>query len=213
MAAPTPLTASEVPGKLCAEDRRIVAEGFNALRETKASPRQSGLRIVDTLDSRFIFTVSNPTNVSVKHLRSLHLKLQNTKHVVLDMPRASISIECWRSNWKKKRGGGKKRRRPVEAVSELPAYLVRAIEGAQSETEREAIEAVLMWVLNRDEDFCTFDAELTLDESKNMYTLRMENFDAVTADFLFELSDQWRSLVKDAIVEWSSQALILCLQF
>lgn len=213
MAAPTALTPAEVPGKLCAEDRRVVAQGFNALRETKASPRPSGLRIVDTLDSRFVFTVSNPSNVSVKHLQSLRLKLQSTRSIALDLPRASISVECWRSNWKERRGGGKKRRRPTEGVLQLPSYLEETLAGVQSDTERAAIAAVLLWVLNRDEDFCTFDLEIARDETTNVYTLRLENFESVTCGFLVDLSKHWRSLVKDVIVEWSSQALILCLQF
>lgn len=213
MTAPTALTAAEVPGKLCADDRRVVAEGFNALRETKTSPRPSGLRIVDTLESRFVFTVSNPANISVKHLQSLRHKLQSTRSIALDLPRASISVECWRSTWKERRNAAKKRRRASESVSELPPYLEKALAQVQSATVRAAIAAVLLYVLQRDEDFCTFDLDISRDETTNVYTLRLENFDPVSDGFLVDLSNQWRALVKDIIVEWSSQALILCLQF
>ena len=49
------------------------------------------------------------------------------------------------------RGGGKKRRRPTESVLQLPSYLEETLAGVQSDTERAAIAAVLLWVLNRDE--------------------------------------------------------------
>lgn len=205
------LSPNNVPGKLHHDDRVIVAHGFNALRNRNPSPQTSGLRIVDTLDSRFVFTVSHPGNVSVSKLKSLCLKLKNTRQVLLDLPRSSISVECWRTNWKSNSRGRKRRRPAVEEVTSLPHYLSAPLqEEVKDVTERKAIHEILLWVLNREEDFCTFDFQLTKNQTKNDYTLRMENFDAVTSDFLFDLCSHWGSLVKEAIVEWSSQAIILC---
>ena len=87
-AAPKTLSASSVPGSLSAKDREVVADGFNALRNNNPQPSPaSGLRIVDLLDSRFIFTVTHPRPLNAAAFRALALKLKTVRKVTLDLPR------------------------------------------------------------------------------------------------------------------------------
>ena len=205
-AALKPLEASGVPGQLCLEDKNGVATGFNALRRRESSPKVSGLRIVDTLDTRFVFVVTHPRNVNLLLLKSLCRSVGGIRRVVLDIPRDCAKVECWRSS----RPGAKrgtKRRRQVQELLELPERLATALQRCNSAN----INALMLWILNRPEDFCTFDVTVEKDESTSAWHVRLIGFDAVTGAFLREMEEQWRTVLRDVLVEWSRQCVTLVL--
>jgi hypothetical protein len=210
--------AADVPGKLCAGDRALVAAGFNALRNpnnnsAEATPLASGLRITDTLDSRFMFTVSNPRNLNLAQLRALALKLGSLRRMVLDLPRNCARVECWRAAHTPAGGGGaRKRKRGVVPATALPPYLAEPLREAAADADYDALQGVLLWVLNRDEEFCTFDFAVEHDAASNTYTLSLQNFDAVTHAFVAALHTQWQGLVRDVVLDWSSQTLVVCVR-
>jgi hypothetical protein len=67
----------------------------------------------------------------------------------------------------------------------------------------------MLWILNRPEDFCVFDVAVEKDESANAYHVRMVGFDAVTDAFLRDLAEQWRTVVRDVVVEWPRKCVTL----
>ena len=215
-AAPAPLSASAVPGSLSAEDRAVVADGFNALRNVEAAPPASGLRIVDLLDSRFMFTVSHPRSLNAAALRALALKLKSVRNITLDLPRAAVRVECWRaahassSTPAAAQTRGRKRKRGAAApLLALPEDLDALLTAAARPDDVRALREIVLWVLRRDEEFCVFDLQVRRDEAQNAYTLVMGEFDAVSDTFLLDLCDQWRTLVRDAHVDWATQSVVV----
>lgn len=213
--SPPPLPASKVPGKLSAADKSVVAQAFNALRRTDASPHTSGLRISDTLTSRYFFTVSNPRALDTTALRALRAKHGNVRKVTLDLPCSCVRVECWRSEHDDKGAGKpshkrKRRDEPLPPLTQLPADLDNVLRTAATRPhDVAALRTVLLWVLNREEDFCTFDLHVERDETNDHFTLHMQNFDAVTDGFVLGLHAAWRNLVRAVHVDWSSQTLIV----
>ena len=203
-AAFKPLEASGVPGQLCQEVKNSVAVGFNALRRRESSPKTSGLRIIDTLDTRFVFVVTHPRNVNMLLLKTLTRSVAGIRSVVLDIPRDCVKVECWRSTRADTRRG-KKRARQVSELLTLPESLARALERCDSVHVNE----LMLWILNRPEDFCVFDVAVEKDEGANAYHIRMVGFDAVTAAFFEELAEQWRTVVRDIVVEWPRKCVTL----
>ena len=203
-AAFKPLEASAVPGQLCQEDKNSVAVGFNALRRRESSPKTSGLRIIDTLDTRFVFVVTHPRNVNMLLLKTLTRSVAGIRRVVLDIPRDCVKVECWRSSRAETRRGTK-RPRQVQELLALPESLARALARCDSDNLNE----LMLWILNRPEDFCVFDVAVEKDEGANAYHVRMVGFDAVTDAFLRELAEQWRTVVRDVVVEWPRKCVTL----
>ena len=211
------LRPDDVPGKLCAEDRALVVAGFNALRNPNnnsaaAAPLASGLRITDTLESRFLFTVSNPRNLDWASLRALVLKLTSLRSMVLDLPRNCVRVECWRAQKTPPGRGTRKRKRGVLPVLALPEYLADPLRQKAAEADYPALEEVLLWIVNRDEEFCTFDFGVEHDAASNTYTLSLRGFDAVTLGFVAALHEEWQGLVRDVVLDWSSQTIVVCVQ-
>ena len=203
-AAFKPLEASAVPGQLCQKDKNSVAVGFNALRRRESSPKTSGLRIIDTLDTRFVFVVTHPRNVNMLLLKTLSRSVAGIRRVVLDIPRDCVKVECWRSSRAETRRGTK-RPRQVQELLALPESLARALARCDSDNLNE----LMLWILNRPEDFCVFDVAVEKDEGANAYHVRMVGFDAVTDAFLRELAEQWRTVVRDVVVEWPRKCVTL----
>lgn len=214
-AAPTTLSPSAVPGVLSAADRAVVADGFNALGNVHASPPASGLRIVDLLDSRFIFTISHPRRVNLAALRALSLKLKTVRRITLDLPRAAVRVECWRTGHKvptQVSSSRKRKRNTLAPVTTLPPSVAAALQdGARAEDEA-ALQEILLYVLNREEHFCTFDLEVRRNEAENGYSLAMGPFDAVSLQCLSDLCAQWRTLVRDVHVDWGTQSVVVHVQ-
>ena len=203
-AALKPLKASAVPGQLCQEDKNGVAIGFNALRRRESSPKASGLRIVDTLDTRFVFVVTHPRNVNLLLLKTLCRSVGGIRSVVMDIPRDCVKVECWRSS-RQRQKRGTTRLRQVQELLELPEPLAAALRRCDSANVNE----LMLWILNRPEDFCTFDVEVEKDEGASAYHVRLVEFDAVTGAFLREMAEQWRTVVRDVVVEWSRRCVTL----
>ena len=204
------LRADDVPGNLCAEDRALVVAGFRALRNDAAPPLASGLRITDTLASRFMFTVSHPRSLHSADLRALALKLTSLRRMTLDLPRNCVRVECWRAQ--QKNVGGSKRKRGMLPVTDLPEELADPLRRTASGADYRALEQFLLWVINHEAEFCTFDFAVEHDAASNTYTLSLQNFDAVTYAFVDAAHTQWRGLVRDVILDWSSRTLVVCVQ-
>ena len=203
-AALKPLEAGDVPGQLCRGDKNSVAVGFNALRRSESSPKSSGLRIVDTLDTRFVFVVTHPRNVNMLLLKTLTRSVAGIRRVVLDIPRDCVKVECWRSSCAETKRGTK-RHRQVEELVKLPGSLATALAPCDSAN----VNALMLWIINRPEDFCVFDVTVEKDESANAYYVRLVEFDAVTHDFLEDMANQWRTVVTNIVVEWSRKCVTL----
>lgn len=213
-AAPKTLSASSVPGSLSAKDREVVADGFNALRNNNPQPSPaSGLRIVDLLDSRFIFTVTHPRPLNAAAFRALALKLKTVRKVTLDLPRNAVRVECWRATQQPDHGGGGKRsgkrKRGAAPVVQLPQELETALKTNAAPDDRPALREIVLWVLNREEEFCLFDLHVRRDEAQNTYTLAMGQFDAVADTFVLDLCAQWRTLVRDVQIDWATQSVVV----
>ena len=206
------LAADDVPGDLSHEDRKRVALGFNSLCSRDASVHTSALRIVDTLDTRFVFVVTHPRNLDATALKSLRLKLELTRSVVLDIPRRRVSVECWRQSGADvpQRGKGTKRRRAVEQLQTLPGYIQTALaDCAPRKHHLDVLSEILLWVVNYD-DFCAFEFSAARDDARDAYNLSLSAIDAVPDTFVAEIMSRWRSFVKDVVISWSSQALTIC---
>ena len=67
----------------------------------------------------------------------------------------------------------------------------------------------MLWVLNREEEFCLFDLHVRRDEAQNTYTLAMGQFDAVADTFVLDLCAQWRTLVRDVQIDWATQSVVV----
>ena len=213
MSTAAPLDPDKVPGKLCAEDRALVAEGFNTLRGTDAAPTASGLRITDTLESRFRFEVSHPRNLNAVQLRALTLKLGSLRRLVLDLPRNTVRVECWRTGRVPAEAVSRKRKRGLEPLTTLPADWTALLRQAVTvPTDYKALRGVLLYVLNRDEEFCIGGVAVAHNAATNTYTVSLQGFDAVTSAFIAELQDAWQSLVQDVVVDWSAQTLVVCVR-
>lgn len=199
-----PLEPSGVPGQLCQEDKISVATGFNALRRRESSPKTSGLRIIDTLETRFVFVVTHPRNVNMLLLKTLTRSVSGVRRVVLDIPRDCIKVECWRSSCARAKRGTK-RHRQVQELLELPESLAAALRRCDSAN----LDELMLWILNRPEDFCAFEVNVEKDSGAGAYHVRLIGFDAITDDFLREMAEQWRTVVRDVVVEWSRGCVTL----
>lgn len=199
-----PLEAEGVPGQLCQEDKNSVAVGFNTLRLRESSPKSSGLRIVDTLASRFLFVVTNPRNVNLLLLRTLLRSVGGARQVTLDLPHNCARVECWRSSQATRKKSRKRPRQPQEILA-LPPSLQAALSKCQSQS----VEDIVLWILNRPEDFCTFRVEVEKDVGASAYHVRLVGFDAVSDDFLLEMANQWPTAIRDVVVEWSKRSVTL----
>ena len=170
------------------------------LSRRESSPKAS-LRIIDTLDSRFVFVVTHRTaNLT---LLKTPAGASEASAASCSTPRDCVRVECWRSSRPRKRRG-KKRPRPVRELLQLPERLVEALRPCKSVHVHE----VLLWILNRPEDFCTFDGRRGGRERRRLPRPDV-GFDAVTDAFLNDMTEQWRTVVKDVVVEWSRKSLTL----
>ena len=195
-AAPKTLSASSVPGSLSAKDREVVADGFNALRNNPQPSPASGLRIVDLLDSRFIFTVTHPRPLNAAAFRALALKLKTVRKVTLDLPRNAVRVECWRATQQPDHGGGGGKRSGKRKRGAAPSYSCRRARPRSKPTQppttapRFARSCSGFSTARRSFVFstCTYG-----DETQNTYTLAMGQFDAVADTFVLDLCAQWRT--------------------
>ena len=116
-------TSIKIPGRVSPGDKSIIAGAYNLLCRQQSAGRTSLLRVVDSLDSRYRFQISNPRDVDTNALRSLELKLQRCRSVTLDLPRNRIIVECWRDSHVTEKRGKKRGRRDLEDVKELPEHI------------------------------------------------------------------------------------------
>ena len=151
-----------------------------------------------------MFVVTHPRNVNLLLLKTLRRSVGGIRSVVLDVPRDCVKVECWRSSGQR-RNRGTKRLRQVQELLELPDCISAALQRCNSANVNE----LMLWILNRPEDFCTFDVTVEKDEGASAYHVRLVGFDAVTGAFLREMTEQWRTVVRDAVVEWSRRCVTL----
>lgn len=204
-------TNIKIPGRVSPGDKIIIAGAYNLLRRQQGAGRTSLLRVVDSLDSRYRFQISNPRDVDTNALRSLELKLQRCRSVTLDLPRNRIIVECWRDSHVTEKRGKKRGRRDLEDVTELPEHIEAELLPLIPTMERsvQVLREIMLWIINRDEDFCSFIFSVERDDATETFRLRLEGFDAVTMDFVKALNQQWKTFVQNLILEWGSRSLIL----
>ena len=206
-----------VPGRISAADKDVVVSVYELLgRTTAASTYVSTLRVVDNLVSRFMFQIGNPRDVDMSSMRNLSLKMSNARSVVFDLPRRSVIVECWReTHTEKRRQTSKKRKREllqaVDSIDELPDYIKSELAAVPPTLAADVpvIQSIMLWILNRPEDFCAFDFKLERNEMDEVFDVRLCKFDAITLKFVKDLMNQFKTFVRDLIVDWSAQALIL----
>lgn len=200
-----------IPGRVSTNDKRIISGAYQLLRRREDDVRSSGLRVVDSLDSRYRFQVTNPRNVDYQTLKSLELKLQKCRSVILDLPRGRIIVECWRDTHEEEKRGTKRSRRDHDDVTELPDYIEQELTplAATMAKSVKVLRAIMLWILNRHEDFCSFVFAAELDDAAEVFRLHLTNFDAVTLDFVKSLNQEWKTFIQDVIFEWGSKSLMI----
>jgi hypothetical protein len=200
-----------IPGRVAPSDKIIIAGAYNLLRRQQEAGRRSGLRVVDSLDSRYRFQITNPRDVDTNALRSLELKLQRCRSVVLDLPRNRIIVECWRESHAGKTQGKKRGRRDLEDVAELPAYIESKFAPLvpAMESPVQVLREIMLWIINRVEDFCSFEFSVDHDDAAEVFRLRLQGFDSTTLEFVRALNDQWKTFVQNVVFEWGSKSLLL----
>ncbi len=211
------MSAVDVPGRIASSDKEIVAGVYELLgRTTGSSNFVSTLRVVDTLVSRYIFQIGNPRDLDMTTIRNLSLKMNTARSVTFDLPRRAVVVECWReSHLDKKKKGGTKRKRDdeieLEPIEKLPEYVEQTLGelSPASASEVPIIRSIVLWVLNRPEDFCAFEFDLTRNEADEVFDIYLRNFDAFSLKFVKNLMSQFKTFIKDLIVDWSSQTLVL----
>ena len=159
---------------------------------------------MDPLTSRFIFVVTHPRNVNLLLLKTLLRSVGGARQVTLDLPHNCVRVECWRSSQAARKKSRKRQRQPQEILV-LPPSLQEALR----ECDSKDVEELVLWILNRAEDFCTFRVEVERDVGANALHVRLRDFDAVTDRFLIEMSEQWPAVLRDVVVEWSRQSVTL----
>lgn len=210
------MDVTEVPGRIATSDKELVASVYELLgRTTGSSNFVSTLRVVDTLTSRYIFQIGNPRDLDMTTMRNLSLKMSTARSVKFDLPRRAIVVECWRESHSDRKENNKKRKREdveeLETIETLPDYIEEKL-GAVSPSlagEVPVLRSIMLWVLNRPEDFTEFAFDLTRNEADEVFDMHLRDFDAFSLKFVKNLMGQFKTFVKDLIVDWSSQMLVL----
>jgi len=210
------MSVVDVPGRIAASDKEIVASVYELLGRTTGSANfVSTLRVVDTLVSRYIFQIGNPRDLDMTTIRNLSLKMNMARSVKFDLPRRAVVIECWRETHLSKKQQGTKRKREdetqLETIETLPEYIEETL-GALSPalaSEVPVIRSILLYIVNRHEDFCAFEFDLVRSEEDEVFDVYLRKFDAITLKFVKHLMRQFKTFIKDLIIDWSSQSLLL----
>ena len=74
---------------------------------------------------------------------------------------------------------------------------------------RAIVRSILLWILNRPEEFCTFDFDITRNDGDEVFDVYLRDFDAFSLLFVKDLMAQFKTFVKDFILDWSCQMLVL----
>lgn len=208
----------DVPGRIAVSDKETVKSVYELLgRTTGPSNFVSTLRVVDTLTTRFIFQIGNPRDLDMTTVRNLSLKMSTARSVKFDLPRRAIVIECWRESHssKKSRKGTKRKREEgieLETIEKLPAYIEEKfseLPPAPASSDIPIVRSILLWVLNRPEEFCTFDFDIERNDGDKVFDVYLRGFDAFSLAFVKDLMAQFKTFVKDFILNWSLQTLML----
>lgn len=201
----------QIPGRVSNADKRIIAGAYHLLRRRPDAGKRSALRVVDSLDSRYRFQVSNPRDLDSNALRALELKLQKCRSVILDLPRSRVIVECWRDTHNEERRGKKRARRDLEDVEELPQYIEDELTPLMTSMPKsvQVLRELMLWIINREEDFVSFVFTVEFDDAAEMFRLSLKGFDAVTLGFVKDLNHQWKTFVRDVVFEFGSKSLTL----
>ena len=71
------------------------------------------------------------------------------------------------------------------------------------------LSEIVLWIVNREERFCVFDINASLNSETGIYTLRLENFERVALPFVKALHKQWTTFLHNVRFDWGSRALVL----
>lgn len=197
---------SYVPGNISPEDKQLICDVFDMLRAEDTS-----LKVIDSLLSRYIFQIANPKNLGSALLRSLKLKLHDRlKNLEFDLQTSTIDIECWRNNAEKRKKGCK-RSREEDNIDCLPENIVAALQTVANGNAADLakLSEIVLWIVNREERFCVFDVDASLNSETGIYTLRLENFERVALRFVRDLHKQWSTFLRNVRFDWSGRALVL----
>lgn len=207
----------DVPGRIAASDKDMVRSVYELLgRTTGSSNFVSTLRVVDTLVTRFIFQIGNPRDLDMAIMRNLSLKMSTARRVEFDLPRRAIVIECWReshSSRKSRKGTKRKREEEIdlETIEKLPVYIEEKFNELPPALAPDVpvVRSILLWILNRPEEFCAFDFDIARSEGDEVFDVYLRDFDAFSLALIKDLMAQFKTFVKDIILDWSSQTLML----
>lgn len=197
---------SLIPGNISPEDKLVIQGVFDML-----CGEETSLKVIDSLLSRYIFQIHNPKNLDSALLRSLKLKLHDRlKNLEFDLQSSTVDVECWRCNAEKRRKGCK-RPRDADKIECLPENIVAALQTVANGDagDMEKLSQLMLWVVNREERFCVFDVDASLNSETGIYTLRLENFERVALPFVRALHKQWHTFLHNVRFDWGSRALVL----
>lgn len=207
----------DVPGRISSSDKEMIASVYELLgRTTGAANFVSTLRVVDNLVSRFLFQIGNPKDVDMSTMRNLSLKMSNARSLKFDLPRRAVVAECWRESHleKRRQHKGTKRKRDVadlETIETLPEYIESELATVPSAyaSEVPVIRSIMLYIVNRPEDFLAFKFSLERNEIDEVFDVRLRNFDAFSLAFIKDLMSQFKTFVQDLVVDWGAQTLML----
>ena len=99
----------------------------------------------------------------------------------------------------------------MDCIDTLPDYIENELATVPSSLEGEVpvLRSIMLWIVNRPEDFTKVEFSLERNELDEVYDVRLRNFDAITLKFVKDLMTQFKTFVKDIIVDWSAQTLVL----
>ena len=212
----TTTSVVDVPGRISSADKEMISSVYELLgRTTGAANFVSTLRVVDNLVSRFLFQIGNPKDVDMSTMRNLSLKMSSARSLKFDLPRRAVIAECWReTHLEKKRQKGTKRKRDtleLETIDVLPDYIEDELKIVPSTfaSEVPVVRSIMLWIVNRPEDFCAFKFSLERNEIDEVFDVRLRNFDAFSLTFIKDLMGQFKTFVQDLVIDWGAQTLML----
>ena len=128
----------------------------------------------------------------------------------------AVVIECWReshSSRKSRKGTKRKGEEDIllETIEKLPDYIEEKLGELSPALAADipVVRSILLWVLNRPEEFCMFGFDITRNDGDEVFDVYLRDFDAFSIAFVKDLMAQFKTFVKDFILDWSSQTLML----
>lgn len=204
------MSSLSIPGNISPEDKTLIRKVFTMLQRGNEDAIRTSLKVVDSLKSRFIFQIHNPKDIDSVLVRNISLKITSLKSLEFDLQNGTITFECWRSNCETRKRGSK-RQREIEEINYLPENIVSTLQSAANNNAVDLVmlQQIMLWIVNREENFCLFDLKAQFNSATGVYSLFLENFERVRLGFIRDLGKQWKTFIQNISFDWGTRSLVL----